>query len=86
VLLDFAAQVNHVSNQTRIYELMSEARSRLNTVYMVIYFWCGALGTFLAANAWSAWRWNGVCTLGAALLLAALLIFARGAARPAASH
>ena len=86
VLLDFAAQVNHVSNQTRIYELMPEARSRLNTVYMVIYFCCGALGAFLAANAWSEWRWNGVCGLGAALMLAALVIFARGAARPATSR
>ncbi|HTY55258.1 MAG TPA: MFS transporter [Candidatus Binataceae bacterium] len=79
VLLDFSAQVNHVSNQTRIYALMPEARSRLNTVYMVIYFCCGALGAFLAANAWSAWGWSGVCILGAALFIAASLIAIRGA-------
>ena len=78
VLLDLAAQVNHVSNQTRIYALRPEARSRLNTVYMVTFFCCGALGTLLAANAWSLWGWNGVCAVGATLFAAALLIYARG--------
>jgi predicted MFS family arabinose efflux permease len=38
VLLDFGAQANHISNQTRIFGLREEARSRLNTVYMVTYF------------------------------------------------
>lgn len=84
VLLDLAAQVNHVSNQTRIYALRPEARSRLNTVYMVTFFCCGALGTFLAANAWSLWGWNGVCALGATLFATALLIYARGTRRSGA--
>ena len=81
VLLDFAAHVTHVSNQTRIYALMPEARSRLNTVYMVTFFCGGALGTVLAANAWSLWGWSGVCGLGATLFMAALLIYARGIRR-----
>jgi len=81
VLLDLAAHVNHVSNQTRIYALMPEARSRLNTVYMVTFLCGGALGTVLAANAWSLWGWSGVCGVGAALFMTALLIYARGMRR-----
>src|SRR5205807_2182307 len=35
LLLDLGVQACHVANQTRIYPLAPEARSRLNTVYMV---------------------------------------------------
>jgi len=83
-LLDLAAHVNHVSNQTRIYALMPEARSRLNTVYMVTFLCGGALGTVLAANAWSLWGWSGVCGVGATLFMTALLIYARGMRRSGA--
>ena len=34
ILLDLAMQVCHVTNQTRIYALVPEARSRLNMIYM----------------------------------------------------
>ena len=43
ILLDLGAQSTLVSNQARIYSLLPEARSRLNTVYMVSYFAGGAL-------------------------------------------
>lgn len=38
ILLDLGVQAGHVLNQTRIYSLLPEARSRLNTVYMVSFF------------------------------------------------
>jgi predicted MFS family arabinose efflux permease len=41
ILLDLGVQGGHVANQTRIYALVPEARSRLNTVYMVTFFWVG---------------------------------------------
>jgi predicted MFS family arabinose efflux permease len=72
ILLDLGVQAGHVANQTRIYALVPEARSRLNTVYMVTYFLGGALGSALAAWGWAHWQWNGVCAAGAAQLLAAL--------------
>jgi predicted MFS family arabinose efflux permease len=72
ILLDLGVQAGHVANQTRIYALVPEARSRLNTVYMVTYFLGGSLGSALGAYGWTHWRWRGVCGAGAVQLLVAL--------------
>ncbi|MFL5313157.1 MAG: MFS transporter [Myxococcales bacterium] len=72
VLLDFGAQANHISNQTRIFALREEARSRVNTIYMVAYFAGGAFGAYAGALAYSAWGWIGVCALGGAICAAGL--------------
>jgi len=72
ILLDLGVQAGHVANQTRIYALVPEARSRLNTVYMVTYFVGGAIGSALGAYGWTRWGWNGVCGAGILQLLAAL--------------
>jgi predicted MFS family arabinose efflux permease len=76
VLLDFAVQSGHVSNQTRIYGLQPEARSRLNTVYMVCYFTGGAVGSVLGAWCWRLAGWIGVCSFGAAVSSLGLIVFA----------
>ncbi|HEV2276026.1 MAG TPA: MFS transporter [Acidobacteriaceae bacterium] len=81
VLLDFAVQSGHVSNQTRIYGLAPEARSRLNTVYMVCYFSGGALGSVLGAWSWRIAGWAGVCSFGLAVSLLGLTVFAASALR-----
>jgi len=74
ILLDFGAQANHISNQTRIFGLREGARSRLNTVYMVTYFAGGALGAYAGALAFASFGWGGVCAVGAACAGAALLL------------
>jgi predicted MFS family arabinose efflux permease len=81
VLLDFGAQANHVANQARIFSLREEARSRLNTVYMVTYFSGGALGAYAGALAYATRGWLGVCGVAAALCAAALLVIVRGRKR-----
>ncbi len=63
VLLDMGAQMTQVANQTRIFGLVPSARSRLNTVYMTIYFTGAAVGSALATMAWMHWGWDGVCGL-----------------------
>jgi predicted MFS family arabinose efflux permease len=68
IVLDIGAQMMQVSNQTRIFGLGSEVRSRLNTVYMTIYFAGGAVGSALAGWAWWRWGWNGVCGLALVLI------------------
>jgi predicted MFS family arabinose efflux permease len=78
IVLDLGTQANLVTNQTRVYRLIPEARNRVNTVFMVTYFIGGALGTFLAGFAWSLWQWNGVCALGASFFGAALIVWAVG--------
>jgi predicted MFS family arabinose efflux permease len=70
IVLDIGAQLSQVANQTRIFALVPSATSRLNTVYMTIYFAGAAVGSALSTVAWGRWRWNGVC--GLALLLIAL--------------
>ena len=81
VLLDLAAQSNHVSNLTTIYALLPHARSRLNTVYMVSYFCGGAVGTITAANAWVMMGWRGVAGAGFVFFSLALATFLRGTYR-----
>lgn len=78
VLLDLGVQANQISNQTRVYSLRPEARSRLNTLYMVTYFAGGAAGSWLGTFAWTHWGWSGVCASGAALCVVALLALKRG--------
>jgi predicted MFS family arabinose efflux permease len=81
VLLDLGTQANQISNQTRVYSLRPEARSRLNTLYMVTYFAGGAGGSWLGTTAWTHAGWTGVCAAGAALCAVALLALWRGSAR-----
>ncbi|MBF5043214.1 MFS transporter [Aggregicoccus sp. 17bor-14] len=86
VLLDLGAQANHIANQTRVYALRPEARSRLNTLYMVTYFAGGALGSWAGTAAWGRWGWWGVCGAGALFCLAALALLAsRGRERARAA-
>lgn len=71
IVLDVGAQMMQVANQTRIFGLGAQARSRLNTIYMTIYFVGGALGSALASLAWARWQWDGVCTLELLFIAAA---------------
>jgi predicted MFS family arabinose efflux permease len=68
VVLDMGAQMIQVANQTRIFGLVPSARSRLNTVYMTVYFSGAAAGSALATIAWVHWHWNGVCVLALGLV------------------
>jgi predicted MFS family arabinose efflux permease len=76
ILLDIGVQAGHVSNQTRIYGLLPEARSRLNMVYMICYFTAGAIGSFAGSVLWHHFGWAGVCGLGCALSLAGCGVYA----------
>ena len=69
--LDAGMQMMQVGNQTRIFGLGQSVRSRLNTLYMVMYFVGGAVGSALASLAWARWEWNGVCALEVLFVLAA---------------
>jgi predicted MFS family arabinose efflux permease len=68
IVLDMGAQLCQVANQTRIFGLDPSARSRLNTVYMTVYFCGAAIGSALATVAWVHWRWSGVSILALGLM------------------
>lgn len=78
VLLDVGAQLAQVANQTRIFGLVPSARSRLNTVYMTMYFSGAALGSALSTLAWVHWRWDGVSGLALAFVSLGALRHALG--------
>jgi predicted MFS family arabinose efflux permease len=84
VLLDMGAQLAQVANQTRIFGLVPSARSRLNTVYMTIYFSGAAIGSALSTMAWARWKWNGVCGLALGLIALGALRHALGSSSPEA--
>ncbi len=74
ILLDVGVQSAHISNQTLVFSLRPEARSRLNTVYMTGYFTGGSLGSVVGGLAWMHYGWPGVCAVGSVLVLLALAI------------
>ncbi|MBI5106155.1 MAG: MFS transporter [Solirubrobacterales bacterium] len=76
VVLDLGVQGQHILNQSTIYALRPDARSRVTTAYMTSNFLCGAVASAGAAVAWDAAGWGGVCALGGALSVAALGVWA----------
>ena len=86
VLVDMAAQGLHLSNQSEIYRLAPEARSRINSAYMTTYFAGGALGSAASAAAWDAGVWEAVSAVGASFGVAAVVVWAVSRARAARSR
>ena len=56
VVLDFGVQGSHISNQSVIYSVRLDARSRITSIYMTSYFVGGALGSFSSTL---EYRWGG---------------------------
>ncbi len=81
IVLDVGAQMIQVANQTRIFGLDPSARSRLNTVYMTVYFSGAAAGSALSTIAWVHWKWNGVCGLALGLIALAVVRHITGHSR-----
>lgn len=77
ITLDLGLQAVHVTSQSMIYSVRPEAQSRLTAGYMLFYSIGSALGS-IASTAVYAWAgWPGVCWLGAAINMVALLYWWR---------
>nr|WP_091167631.1 MFS transporter [Paenibacillus sp. 1_12] len=76
VLLDLAVQAVHVTNQSLIFNVRPEARSRLTAGYMIFYSIGSATGSVASTHIYSYAGWNGVCLFGAAVSALALLFWA----------
>lgn len=83
LLMDIGLQGSHVSNQSRVFSLIPEARSRLNTAYMFSYFLGGALGSWLGSISWGLYGWTGVCASALLMIAIGALPFALERARQA---
>ncbi|MEV7041749.1 MFS transporter [Amycolatopsis sp. NPDC051061] len=75
VVIDFAGQAVHVTNQHLIVGVDPSSSSRLigsNMAYYSVGFGGGAVA---ATATYSAWGWGAVCVLGAGFSVAALLVW-----------
>ncbi|MBE7174838.1 MAG: MFS transporter [Mucilaginibacter polytrichastri] len=69
IAVDIGQQAIHVTNQTRIYASLPEARNRLNTVYMTVAFIGAAGGSAFGLMLWQLGKWPLFC-LGCLSLIA----------------
>jgi len=77
--LDVGVQGLHITNQSVIYRLNPQARSRITAVYMTTAFIGGAAGSALASFSFGVAGWSGLCLMGA--LLPAVLLLMWGVRR-----
>ncbi|KKO53258.1 MFS transporter [Paenibacillus sp. DMB20] len=75
ILLDLAVQAVHVTNQSMILALHTEARSRLTAGYMIFYSIGSATGSIASTHVYAFYGWDGVCLLGASVSAVALLFW-----------
>jgi predicted MFS family arabinose efflux permease len=75
VLLDVGGQALHVTNQSMIFRTRPEAHSRLVGLYMLFYATGSGLGAIGTTATYAYAGWQGVCLLGAAVSLLALLFW-----------
>lgn len=77
VFIDIGLQGTHISNQTRVYSILPEARNRMNTVFMSFSFLGTAAGSAYGLFLWGLGGWQAV-TLGC-LFLSVLTFIVYGA-------
>ncbi len=76
LLFDIGVHGAQISNQSVIYALRPEARSRITTAYISAYFGGAVLGSALAAITFGAGGWPLACLTGAILATIPLVIWA----------
>ena len=76
VFADLGVQALHITNQSEIYRLRPEARSRLTSTYMSCFFTGGVVGSSVSTLVYAKAGWTGVCLFGLALGLSAAAIWA----------
>ncbi|WAC41210.1 MFS transporter [Pedobacter sp. SL55] len=75
ILIDIGQQAIHVTNQTRIYTLVPEARNRLNTIFMSVSFVGAACGSALGLWLWALGGWTIFCAGVTAIIILNMLIY-----------
>ncbi|MFE0555718.1 MFS transporter [Paenibacillus sp. NPDC058910] len=75
ILLDLAVQAVHVTNQSMIFVLRPQARSRMVAGYMIFYSIGSAAGSIASTHIYAQYGWHGVCLLGAFVSAVALIFW-----------
>lgn len=75
ILIDIGQQAVHVTNQTRVYTLVPEARNRLNTIFMSVSFIGASCGSALGLWLWDLGGWNAFNYGIASIIILNILIY-----------
>jgi predicted MFS family arabinose efflux permease len=75
LVIDFGLQSVHVTNQSLIYRIRPEARSRLAAGYMLFYSIGSGTAAIVSTVVYAHAGWSGVCLLGALISLTALVFW-----------
>lgn len=75
-VFDLGVQGAQITNQTVIYALAPQARSRLTTAYMTTVFASAAAFSAIASAVYDAAGWDAVSALGGALAAAGVVLWA----------
>ncbi len=67
--VNLAISTLHICNMNIIYQLRDDAKSRLNAIYMTLYFVGAASGSALGVYGWNHGGWWLTCLFGFALAL-----------------
>jgi predicted MFS family arabinose efflux permease len=67
-IINLGLAMVHSSNQNIIFRLKSDAKSRINSIYMTSYFIGGATGSAIGVYAWHHGGWNMSCLAGLSLV------------------
>lgn len=67
VTVDLGQQIIHITNQNIILPKIPEAQNRINTIYMVSFFICGAIGATSGSLIYENFAWKGVAIFGMGL-------------------
>ncbi|MGI8438525.1 MAG: MFS transporter [Chthoniobacterales bacterium] len=73
--IDAAVQLNHITGQKIIFEISSDARSRVNAIYMTSIFVIGASGSLIGSASFAAGGWTLAGLLGAGIGALSLAMF-----------
>lgn len=72
-LIQLALALVHTSNQSIIFRLRPDAKSRINAIYMTAYFTGGACGSALGIFAWNHGGWTMTCLAGISLVFGCII-------------
>lgn len=76
IILDAGSQTHLVTGQRAIFTLAPEIRSRLNALYMGLFFFGGAAGSAISGSAVSHGGATAVSVIGLGITLVALVLYA----------
>lgn len=74
IVIYISLTILHILNQNVVYAIDPNARSRLNSIYMTIYFSGAAIGSFIAAWMWADYGWKGCCIFGIVMSLLSIIV------------